>query len=100
MVLGDKVLGNGIAIAERIRHAIEAAGIPHERSRTGVVTASIGVSAGIPGPGLGQHDFLAAADAALYAAKRAGRNRVWPPIPAAGRQISTEPADRPMARAG
>ena len=100
MVLGDKALGDGAAIAERIRRAIEAAGIPHERSRTGVVTASIGVTAGIPGSGLAQHDFLAAADTALYAAKRAGRNRVWPPIPAAGRQISTEPADRPMARAG
>ncbi len=100
MVLGDKALGEGAAIAERIRRAVEAAGIPHEASRTGVVTVSIGVAAGIPSPNLAEHDFLAAADTALYAAKRAGRNRVWPPIAAVDRGATAASQDWPMAKAG
>ncbi len=100
MVFADMDISDGIAIAERIRKAVEAVGIPHEASRTGIVTASIGVTAGIPGPDLAQHDFLAAADAALYAAKRNGRNQVWPPLPATGRLTPAEPAGQPMARAG
>ena len=83
MVLADMDLGEGIWIAERIRRAVEAVAIPHEASRRGIVTVSIGVTAGIPSPELAQHDFLAAADAALYAAKRNGRNQVWPPLRAA-----------------
>ena len=100
MVLADMDLGEGIVIAERIRKAVAAVGIPHEASRNGIVTASIGVAAGIPGPDLAQHDFLAAADAALYAAKRNGRNQVWPPLPAASQVVPAEPADLPMAKAG
>ena len=78
MVLGNMDLGEGIRIAEQIRRAIEAVAIPHEASRRGIVTVSIGVTAGIPSQELTQHDFLEAADAALYAAKRNGRNQVWP----------------------
>ncbi len=101
MVFANMDLSDGVAIAERIRRAIEAVGIPHEASRTGVVTVSIGVTAGIPSLELAPHNFLAAADAALYAAKRNGRNQVWPPLPAAGPLVvPAEPADRPMARAG
>ncbi len=100
MVLGEKNLAEGIAIAERIRRAIEAAGIPHQASRTGVVTASIGVTAGIPGPELAQHDFLAAADAALYAAKRAGRNQVWPPLAGTHPSVRVVAQAWPQAKAG
>ena len=100
MVLGDMDLSEGIRIAERIRRAIEAVAIPHEASRRGIVTVSIGVTAGIPSPELTQHDFLEAADAALYAAKRNGRNQVWPPLLAANHGASADSTNWPATKAG
>ena len=63
-------------IAERIRAEVEALGILHADGGMRV-TVSIGVTvdeitAGSPS------GLIAGADAALYAAKQAGRNRVWP----------------------
>ena len=45
-----------------------------------MVTVSLGVAAG-PVSAHGLDDLIRAADDALYAAKRAGRNQVWPPLP-------------------
>jgi diguanylate cyclase (GGDEF)-like protein len=73
-------LSEALNIAERVRVKLESAAIPHEKLGPGaVVTASFGVSAG---PVSSHHftELLAAADAALYAAKRNGRNQVWPPV--------------------
>jgi diguanylate cyclase (GGDEF)-like protein len=61
----------GVEVAERIRAAIASAPGPVP------VTASLGV-AWCPGSGASPHELLAAADAALYEAKRGGRNRVVP----------------------
>jgi diguanylate cyclase (GGDEF)-like protein len=61
--------------AERLRRCVASAGVPIDDEFTVTVTASIGVAmfargeADVP-------DLLAAADAALYQAKRNGRNRV------------------------
>ena len=61
-------------VAERIRATIAALGIPHEGNPNGVVTASFGVaSASTRGATLEQ--LIESADAALYVAKSAGRNR-------------------------
>jgi len=61
-------------VAERIRATIAALGIPHEGNPAGVVTASFGVaSASTRAATLEQ--VIEAADAALYVAKSAGRNR-------------------------
>ncbi len=60
------------AVAERVRTAVEAAALPHPCGNGGLVTVSIGVAAGTKGYG----GLLARADAALYEAKRGGRNRV------------------------
>ncbi len=100
MVFADTDLGEGVAIAERIRRAVEAVGIPHEASPTGVVTVSIGVTAGIPSPELAQDKLLAAADAALYEAKRNGRNQVWPPISTVNRDGPAARDEWPLAMAG
>jgi diguanylate cyclase (GGDEF)-like protein len=67
-------------IAERIRRAVEALGIPHEALGShGRVTVSCGAAAG-PVSAIAAAEVIAAADAALYAAKRNGRNQVWPPL--------------------
>jgi len=77
IVLSSTPLEGALAIAERIRRAIEEAAILHEASPISrVVTATIGVAVRIPGEAEPPEDLLVAADEALYRAKRAGRNRV------------------------
>ncbi|RZI82267.1 MAG: GGDEF domain-containing protein [Rubrivivax sp.] len=64
-------------VAERIRQAIETLHIRHEDSGTAsVVTASVGVACCRARAGQHEDTLTAAADAALYRAKQAGRNRV------------------------
>ncbi len=62
-------------VAERVRTAVTALREPHAASPNGHVTISLGVAASNPGPGGSDH-LLEQADAALYQAKQAGRNRV------------------------
>jgi len=73
-------------VAERIRKAIEEAGIPNPgKGLDSRVTASIGVAAGMDSISR----LLADADAALYSAKRAGRNRIFGKTgPATGSTVS------------
>jgi diguanylate cyclase (GGDEF)-like protein len=60
-----------LEISERLRHAV-----PRGRPVGVEVTVSIGVAISEPG-GIDTEDMLARADAALYAAKAGGRNRVF-----------------------
>jgi two-component system, sensor histidine kinase LadS len=64
------------AIAERMRAAVEALNIPNTRGVGGRVTVSVGQAAMVPNGGEGAATLVAAADVALYQAKRGGRNRV------------------------
>jgi diguanylate cyclase (GGDEF)-like protein len=66
-------LEEGVIVAERVREAFEASGIVCEEGPVDT-TVSIGVAGGPAGTEL--EVLLAAADTALYQAKRSGRNRV------------------------
>ncbi|HTW85585.1 MAG TPA: diguanylate cyclase [Candidatus Sulfotelmatobacter sp.] len=69
-----------VALGERVRRAVRAKAIPHADGVDGVLTVSIGAACALgdePGEAL-----LERADAALYAAKHGGRDRVEPAAPA------------------
>lgn len=65
-----------LALGERLRARVEAVGMPHEGTELGVVTLSAGLVLASPEIGSSPASLLKDADAALYEAKRAGRNRV------------------------
>ena len=63
--------------AEQLRQAVQSLNIPHAASSTApVVTISLGLALFIPTSELTPEQLVAAADAELYTAKRAGRNRL------------------------
>jgi diguanylate cyclase (GGDEF)-like protein len=63
-------------LAEQIRSRVEALGIAHAHGLAGHVTISIGVAALDPDDVHAAETLVGQADAALYRAKAAGRNRV------------------------
>ena len=87
VLVRDMDLADGMRLAEAVRAGIEAAAIPHPALGAGrVVSASLGVAGGLV-PDVTLRDLVEAADTALYAAKRSGRNRALPgPILAAAQQ--------------
>jgi diguanylate cyclase (GGDEF)-like protein/putative nucleotidyltransferase with HDIG domain len=72
VILPGTKLGDAFKAAERIRNTIEAKASPG----TVPVTASLGVSTW-PIDGMTKQDIIGRADAALYQAKQAGRNKVF-----------------------
>jgi diguanylate cyclase (GGDEF)-like protein len=73
-------------LAERMREAVERLRVPRVDGRGSLrVTASFGVAA-VPESAADREELVAAADAALYRAKRGGKNRVEraEPVVAAG----------------
>lgn len=64
------------AVAERMRRAARELCIPHERGVGGLVSCSFGIASVSPDAATLPQQLLQAADAGLYAAKRAGRNQV------------------------
>lgn len=64
-----------LATAARIQDAMRAMALPHAGSEFGIVTLSMGITVLAPGEAsVGPAALVEAADAALYAAKRSGRN--------------------------
>jgi two-component system cell cycle response regulator len=81
MVLSQATLTDGEKVAARVLHAVRHLPVTIGTSTAETVTLSIGVALASPGPGLRDYKVLAErliaeADAALYRAKSAGRNRI------------------------
>lgn len=76
VVLPNTDRAGALVMAELIRAAVEALEIRHADSPVGRVTVSVGVGTLSPLVGWDSALLLGMADAALYAAKRRGRNRV------------------------
>jgi diguanylate cyclase (GGDEF)-like protein len=75
LVLPDASLDTARRRADEIREAVKGLRVASHGRRLGAVTVSIGLAA-LPDHGLDREALLAAADTALYRAKREGRDRV------------------------
>jgi len=77
VILPETPIEGALRVAGAIQDGLGAAAIPHAGSDTGIVTISIGVAIHAGGSsGAAVNDLIGSADAALYEAKAAGRNRV------------------------
>ena len=76
IILPNTYLEGAISVAEAIVAAIEARNLAHDGSTFGRVTVSIGAAGTMPDHEDRVERLTGAADAALYVAKRSGRNRV------------------------
>ncbi len=75
LLLPEIDLSGARIVAERVRQTIQQLEMPVAGERTLNITVSIGIAI-CPENGRSVQELVAAADAALYEAKRAGRNRV------------------------
>jgi diguanylate cyclase (GGDEF)-like protein len=76
VLLPDTDAAGAAILAERIRSAVEQRGFPHPAMPAGCVTISVGVTTATGKESVDPSALVNAADAALYEAKRTGRNRV------------------------
>jgi diguanylate cyclase (GGDEF)-like protein len=77
VILADTTLEEALRIAEHMRCYVAEQAIPHGFSAIAPhITVSLGIAARIPNGESSSSALLAAADAALYQAKHAGRNQV------------------------
>jgi len=77
VILPETPKNGAVFLAEAMRAHVEVMGIPHQKSPISrFVTISLGVASAIPDRYSSPKELIAAADNALYSAKRQGRNRV------------------------
>ncbi len=75
VILPEQALEEARRVMDRVRAAVEGLSLRHQASATGTLTLSVGV-AELGDAGGTCDEWLERADAALYRAKRIGRNRV------------------------
>jgi len=73
LIRGDE--SQGFELAERLRRAVEGLSVTVRGGRQACATVSVGV-ASYPGAASAESELIERADAALYASKHRGRNRV------------------------
>jgi diguanylate cyclase (GGDEF)-like protein len=88
IVLPDADSVTARAVADRVRQGIGALQIPLDGGSNVAVTVSIGIAI-CPDNGASAQQLVATADAAMYGAKRGGRNRVGDPPTHAQREPDT-----------
>ena len=76
LLLPDSDSARAMQVGEQVRAKVERLAIPHSMSTPRFITVSVGVASIDPSEIQPQDDLIEAADAALYAAKRRGRNTV------------------------
>jgi diguanylate cyclase (GGDEF)-like protein len=76
VLVPDVDSSRGLELAERMRAAVIDLGMPHAHSLLQVLSVSVGVASQVPADRSAANALTAAADRALYQAKREGRNRV------------------------
>ncbi|MFP3186615.1 MAG: GGDEF domain-containing protein, partial [Paraburkholderia sp.] len=76
VVLPETSAQGALVIAEKIRKKVQAISVFYEPDAQGSVTVSVGCATCLPAQGGSVSGLMAQADAQLYVAKSAGRNRV------------------------
>ena len=76
LILPGTPLSGAREVATRLCKRVRQLNISHDDSPIRRVTVSVGVASMVPAEGAMQEELIAAADRALYEAKRRGRNRV------------------------
>lgn len=92
VILPNTAIQGAVLVAEHIQIKIAALQLPHAGSQVSpYVTLSLGVASIVPASESGAEILIAAADQALYQAKRLGRARIqlYQPDPAAGKPNGT-----------
>lgn len=75
IILPGTTLAQALAVAEKLREAVQDCKVAHHYSPVGVVTVSVGAASTMPQAGMTTDALFNAADRALYEAKGSGRNR-------------------------
>ena len=76
LLFGRTGMEHALDLAEKLRSRIEALALPHVIAPSGHVTVSVGVASLRTANGNSAQALIEAVDAALYGAKRRGRNAV------------------------
>jgi len=76
IVLPETPAAAAAELSEKLRERVMSESVEHAGNTPRVVTVSVGCATVVPEEGGAATELMAAADAALYEAKRGGRNRV------------------------